>query len=78
MSHEHGKPTFRAGLSLTPEALNVALAKVGWKHGILRSCLSCDNFTEATETCRLYNARPPARVIAFGCGAYSDDMDVPF
>lgn len=72
------KPEFRANLPLTIDALNAALAKTGWKHGVWKSCLSCDHFTEATETCRLYNARPPARVIAFACPSFADDNDVPF
>lgn len=35
-----------------------------------KSCLTCGHFVEKTETCSLYNMRPPARVIAFGCPAY--------
>lgn len=40
----------------------------------LKSCLSCGFFREKNgETCTAYPgppARPPARVIAFGCPAY--------
>lgn len=72
------KPEFRANLPLTMESLNAALEKTGWKHGVWKSCLSCDHFNEGLEQCTLYKARPPARVIAFGCPSYSDDMDVPF
>ena len=43
-----------------------------------QSCMSCKNFTEATELCKLANARPPAKVIAFGCSSYEDKMEVPF
>lgn len=35
-----------------------------------RTCVSCQEFNEATEVCGLYNARPPARVIAEGCEQY--------
>ena len=41
-----------------------------------QTCITCDNFTEKTEICKLANARPPARVIASGCSSY--DEKVPF
>lgn len=41
-----------------------------------RTCLTCDHFNEPGELCKLYNARPPARVIAFGCPSYQDE--IPF
>lgn len=35
------------------------------------SCLNCEYFSEANEGCRLAGgARPPARVIAFGCAKF--------
>jgi hypothetical protein len=39
------------------------------------SCLSCVTFNEERELCGQSNppARPPARVIAFGCPAYIED-----
>ena len=40
-----------------------------------RTCLDCFNFQESTETCLLAGARPPARVLAFGCPQYDN---VPF
>lgn len=42
------------------------------------SCLSCCRFKEATEICMQYNKRPPARVIAHGCPAYIDVLEVPY
>ena len=42
----------------------------------LETCLTCAHFDEATETCALAKARPPARVIAYGCPQYLPD--VPF
>lgn len=64
---------------ITTKALNDAGSlKAAWPNGITQSCVSCDNFDEKAERCRLANARPPARVIAFGCEKYSDDQDVPF
>lgn len=53
--------------------------------GITPSCISCEHFEEhgrsgayPPETCRKYNARPPARIIALGCPSYMDNDDIPF
>ncbi len=43
-----------------------------------KTCLRCDNFDEEKELCKLYNARPPARVIAFGCEKFDDENWIPF
>lgn len=43
---------------------------------VVRSCLNCDRFDEPNEMCKLYNQRPPAKVIAFGCDSYEEK--VPF
>lgn len=45
-----------------------------------QSCLNCDNFNEQTEICKVWNARPPAKVIAFSCGTdkYDDNEEIPF
>jgi hypothetical protein len=47
---------------------------------LIVTCLSCDNFVESSEGCKLSNMmRPPARVIAFGCANYDNlDQDIPF
>lgn len=34
------------------------------------TCITCMHFDEGKEHCQLYNARPPARVIAFGCPSH--------
>lgn len=41
-----------------------------------RSCLTCCHFSESDEICLLAKQRPPARVIAYGCEQYEDD--IPF
>jgi hypothetical protein len=41
-----------------------------------RSCLSCVHFAPSSEFCKMVSARPPAKVIAFGCEKY--DQDIPF
>jgi len=46
--------------------------------GACRSCISCHNFDEKTELCKLYQQRPPARVIAMACESYEDIDEIPF
>ena len=41
------------------------------------TCIACIHFDEPTEVCSLYQARPPARVIAKGCERFID-AEVPF
>ena len=41
------------------------------------TCITCIHFDEPTEVCGLYQARPPARVIAEGCERFID-AEVPF
>ncbi len=38
--------------------------------GDRRTCLSCEHFNEKNELCSLAGARPPARVIVFGCPSF--------
>ena len=44
--------------------------------GVFNSCITCNNFNEQTELCKLNNLRPPARIIAAGCECYDDE--IPF
>jgi hypothetical protein len=46
--------------------------------GFTTSCLSCVSFVEQTEFCKKFKARPPARIIAFGCSEYFDNEEIPF
>jgi len=45
---------------------------------VVKSCLSCEFFNEQAEKCNKWNARPPARIIAFGCPDYLDKDCIPF
>lgn len=40
---------------------------------LYHSCVSCQHFSEEKELCCLFNARPPARVIAFGCERWMEE-----
>lgn len=42
----------------------------------VKTCISCNSFDESTETCKMFEQRPPARIIAFGCEHFNDD--IPF
>jgi hypothetical protein len=45
------------------------------KHHLLsatRTCINCSEFDEKSEICRIHKARPPARIIALGCGDHVD------
>lgn len=48
------------------------------KDGLTPSCISCENFDEPSEICKVYKARPPARVIALSCKSYDDKDSIPF
>lgn len=41
-----------------------------------KCCPNCLHWQERAELCNLVNARPPARIIAFGCELYDDR--IPF
>lgn len=44
----------------------------------MQNCLVCTHFNEQTEFCAKFQARPPARVIAYACPDFSDNDDIPF
>ena len=42
-----------------------------------RTCITCDHWQHKTELCSFYNyMRPPAKIIAFGCESYVNE--IPF
>jgi hypothetical protein len=41
-------------------------------NGLVHCCVTCGNWNEKNETCRLVDQRPPAEVIAYGCAAWVD------
>lgn len=43
-----------------------------------QTCLNCANFKEVKEQCGLWNDRPPARVIAFGCDKWKEEDRIPY
>lgn len=45
-------------------------------HLLLRTCVKCDTFDHEAEVCKRFNARPPAKVIAYGCDEFIEE--IPF
>lgn len=46
---------------------------------LVTTCITCLNFRENHgEICAKFNARPPARVIAYGCKDYFAPDEIPF
>jgi hypothetical protein len=41
-----------------------------------RSCVTCEYFDQKNEMCKMVSQRPPARVVAFGCEKY--EQEIPF
>jgi hypothetical protein len=66
---------YNADTLLVAEKLKYAIDMMG----VLQSCINCNHFNEATEICRgvtPFTARPPARIIAYGCPSHS--AEIPF
>jgi len=58
---------------MTTPTIDKALRELVEATLLYQSCLSCAHFTESTEGCAVAGgSRPPARVIATGCGAYEE------
>ena len=75
------KPTLReeARIEISSAASNAALRVLENSHHYpFKTCMTCDNFDEPKELCKLYNLRPPAKIIAFGCEKYEDGDQIPF
>lgn len=76
------KPTLREGAKLElASAASNAMYRVLEDNNTnypFQTCLRCDNFDEPKEICKLFNMRPPAKVIAFGCEKFDDKEWIPF
>jgi len=77
MSSDVVKPTLRDG---TVDRFISALRAHLYEENadFLKTCLTCVCFDEKLEYCKKYKARPPARVIAYGCRDYFHNDEIPF
>jgi hypothetical protein len=57
------------------------IAEVTPSNMLFQSCIVCEHFGE-NEICKMFNVRPPARIIVFGCVKFEEgsnfDDDIPF
>jgi recombinational DNA repair protein RecR len=58
--------------------INTGLYNLLIKYKPYKNCITCQNFDEEKELCKLCNQRPPAKVIAYGCPQYDDIENIPF
>lgn len=69
------KPTLTPEQTKGLEKVFSSTLLVAIKHmGLNKSCLSCANFDETQEVCKLAGKRPPARTIVEGCEAHETNM----
>lgn len=56
------------------EGMRELIQEVMEEHDLWKTCLNCKFFNEAQELCArcVPPARPPARVITFGCEAFEE------
>jgi len=83
------RPTAIGGARLSVDFVQKMLDLAPPGMPLVRCCITCDKFAEhaipassagparPAEHCSEFNAKPPARVIAYGCPQYEND-DVPF
>lgn len=60
------------------EAVRLKIAALLTRQGMHQSCVNCRHFSTTSELCALFNARPPAYVIAYSCERYEDEQSIPF
>lgn len=72
------KPQIRDCVSYAAHTAIELLLQGTDQRGAMKSCINCHKFDEATEMCQMFKARPPARVIAFGCDRHDDIDEIPF
>lgn len=74
------KPELREDAELDLNGRIASAVRQALKDNIhpFKNCLNCKHFEEKSEMCNSYHAKPPARVIAYGCPEHDDMYSVPF
>ena len=57
--------------------IKLAILDVLEKQYPMQSCINCDHF-DKDEKCKLFDARPPAKIIVSGCEKWQDKDLIPF
>ena len=57
--------------------VRLAILDVLEKESPLQSCINCEHF-QADEKCKLFNARPPAKIIVYGCEKWIGKDEIPY
>ncbi len=61
--------------------VRLAILDVLEKESPLQSCINCEHFElqpTTLEKCKLFNARPPARIIVYGCEKWMEKDEISF
>ncbi len=73
-----GKYEFESKLA---QAVYETIKTVTPANMLFQSCIVCTHFGE-NEICKMFNIRPPAKIIVFGCVKFQEsdnpDSDIPF
>ena len=73
-----GKYEFQSKLA---QAVYETIKIVTPSNMLFQSCIVCTHFGE-DEVCKMFNRRPPAKIIVFGCVKFqesdSPENDIPF
>lgn len=73
-----GKYEFESKLA---QAVYETIKTVTPANMLFQSCIVCTYFGE-NEICKMFNVRPPAKIIVFGCVKFQEsdgtDGDIPF
>ncbi len=62
----------------TKSSIHLALENAFQNIYIYQCCLNCENFVEKSELCLLAKARPPVRILTYGCEQWAERDQIPF
>lgn len=60
------------------KSLLVVLMNTGKRSDYFKTCVTCLNWNNDLEQCKLYNVKPPIATIVDGCEKYEDFDETPF
>lgn len=42
--------------------------------GMITTCVTCEHYDESSWTCKLFKQQPPPKIVASGCGEWSEGL----